>query len=101
MYQVIRGAEAPFSYELVFYALIMKLGVIGIMVLVLILGMALKLARARKLAAVRTKNFALWAAFTTGLWFAGATNPMVTNFVGMTIVVLLFVDMRIRSSEQP
>jgi hypothetical protein len=99
VYQVIRGADAPFSYELVFYALIMKLGAIGIIVLILILGLALRIAWAQRLAEVRMKEFAMWTAFTTGLWFAGATNPMVTNFVGMTIVVLMFVDMRVRANE--
>jgi hypothetical protein len=99
VYQVIRAADAPYSYELVFYALIMKLGAIGISVLILILGLALRIARARSLAEVRVNEFALWTAFTTGLWFAGATNPMVTNFVGMTIVVLMFVDMRVRANE--
>jgi hypothetical protein len=100
VYQVIRGADAPYSYELVFYALLMKLGVIGMIALVLILGLALKLAGARKVASTRSSDFALWTAFMTGLWFAGATNPMVTNFVGMTIVVLVFVDMRVRANER-
>lgn len=100
VYQVIRGGDAPYSYELVFYALIMKLGVIGMIALISILGLALKLAGARKLASTRARDFALWTAFTTGLWFAGATNPMVTNFVGMSIVVLVFVDMRVRANER-
>jgi len=94
----IRGTDAPFSYELFFYALLMKLGILGVFTLLLVLGLALKVALARKLAARRSDKFAVWLAFTTGLWFAGATNPMVTNFAGMTIVVLLLVDMRVRSS---
>jgi hypothetical protein len=96
--QVIRATETPFSYELVFYALLMKLGLVGLCALILILVLGLRVAFARKLATRRPNSFAIWLAFTTGLWFAGATNPSVTNFVGMTIVVLLFVDMRIRSS---
>jgi hypothetical protein len=98
VFQVVRGADAPYSYELVFYALIMKLGVIGTIVLILILGLALRLVWARRLASTRKADFARWTAFTTGLWFCGATNPMVTNFVGMTIVVLIFVDMRVRAN---
>ena len=96
---LIRGTEAPFSYELVFYALLMKLGVVGICMLVLILGLALRVALADKLAYGKAPLFAVWLAFTTGLWFAGATNPMVTNFVGMTLVVLVLVDMRIRAGQ--
>lgn len=101
VHQVIRAAEAPFSYELVFYALLMKLGIIGILVLLLVLAAGLKVALAQDMAIHRPDNYAIWLAFTTGLWFAGATNPMVTNFVGMTIVVLLLVDMRVRSSATP
>jgi hypothetical protein len=101
VYQVVRGAEAPFSYELVFYALLMKLGVIGIIVLILILGLVLRIAWARRFADVRVNEFALWTAFTSGLWFAGATNPLVTGFVGMTVIVLMLVEMRVRADESP
>lgn len=96
--KLVRGVDAPFSYELFFYALLMKLGILGVCALVLILGLGLRVALAHKLAVRRPKKFSIWLAFTTGLWFAGATNPMVTNFVGMTIVMLLLVDMRVRSS---
>jgi hypothetical protein len=99
VYQVVRATETPFSYELVFYALLMKLGVAGILMLLAILVLGLRITLASQLAARRPINFATWLAFTTGLWFAGATNPMATNFVGMTIIVLLFIDMRIRASS--
>jgi hypothetical protein len=92
--QDIRSTVGNFSYELVFHALLMKVGIVGIVLLVVILGVALDVAGVAARARANPRMFAIWAAFTTGFWFAGATNPMVTNFVGMAIIVLLLVDMR-------
>jgi hypothetical protein len=87
-------ADATYSYELVFYALLMKVGAAGIAVLLGVLFCALVVARLQDLAARDLKRFGKWAAFTTGLWFAGATNPVMLNFVGMGLLVVLFVDAR-------
>lgn len=92
--RVVRSDEAPFSYELTFYALLMKLGIVGALLLGVIFLMALRCVRAEEVAIKKPAEFALWTAFTTGLWFSGATNPMVTNFVGMAVIVLLFIDLR-------
>jgi hypothetical protein len=91
--QHVRG-ENPTAYELVFHALLMKLGVVGMILLLVILALSLDIAKIASRARVNPRRFASWAAFTTGLWFAGSTNPFVTNFIGMAIVVLLMVDMR-------
>ena len=92
--RVVRSDEFPFSYELTFYALLMKLGIGGMAVLVAALLLALKCIRADLAARSKPRVFALWVAFTTGLWFSGATNPMVTSFVGMAVLVLVFIDLR-------
>lgn len=92
--RVLRSDDAPFSYELTFYALLMKLGVVGSMVLATIFALALSCVRVEHAAVRNPKAFALWAAFTTGLWFSAATNPMVTSFVGMAMIVLIFIDLR-------
>lgn len=91
---VVRSDDAPFSYELTFYALLMKLGIVGTLLLGTIFAMALRCVQAEQLAQTNPSAFVFWTAFTTGLWFSGATNPMVTNFVGMGVIVLLFVDLR-------
>jgi hypothetical protein len=92
--QHVRLGELPSAYELVFHALLMKVGVVGMILLVAILALSLDIAGIASRARVNPRRFASWVAFTTGFWFAGATNPIVTNFIGMAIIVLLLVDMR-------
>jgi hypothetical protein len=92
--QHVRVDEIPFAYELVFHALLMKLGIAGMLLLLAILGVSLQVSGITAHARANPRKFAIWAAFTTGLWFAGATNPVVTNFIGMTIIVLVLVDVR-------
>jgi hypothetical protein len=99
--QNVRSEAAPWSYELVFHSLLMKLGLVGMVLLVVILCMALLVADIRATARANPRIFAIWAAFTTGFWFAGATNPMVTNFAGMAIVVILLVDVRQWADRRP
>jgi hypothetical protein len=92
--QHVRLDEIPYAYELVFHALLMKLGVVGLVLLLAILGVALDVAGFSARARANPQLFASWLAFTTGFWFAGATNPIVTNFIGMSIIVLILVDVR-------
>jgi hypothetical protein len=92
---VMRSDDAPFSYELVFYALLMKVGVAGVVVLLMMLFCMLSIARIEDLSRSDLKRFSSWVAFTTGFWFAGATNPLVLNFVGMGILVVLVMDARL------
>jgi hypothetical protein len=74
--------------------MLMKLGIVGMLLLLLILGLTLDIAAIRTRAPANPRRFHMWLAFTTSFWFAGATNPIVTNFIGMAIIVLLLVDMR-------
>jgi hypothetical protein len=92
--QHVRVQEIPFAYELIFHALLMKVGIVGMLMLLVILGVSLQISGISAQARANPRKFAIWAAFTTGLWFAGATNPVVTNFIGMTIIVLVLVDVR-------
>lgn len=92
--QDVRPSDTPSSYELVFHALLMKLGIVGMILLVALLALGLDIAGIAARARAHPRRFASWAAFTTGFWFAGATNPIVTNFIGMAIIVLLLVDIR-------
>lgn len=85
---------APFSYELTFHALLMKLGVLGMAVLLLVVYFAVELAGAAGAARNAPRAYWNWLGFTTGLWFCGATNPVVTNFVGMAVLLLALLDLR-------
>jgi hypothetical protein len=96
--QVIRSDATSFAYELTFYALLMKLGVVGIAILIAYLYSVLRLVRLGALAKLNPRNYVTWAAFSTGFWFSGATNPMVTNFAGMAVLVMLLVDVRRRAA---
>jgi hypothetical protein len=97
--QHVRVSELPSAYELVFHALLMKVGILGMLLLVAILGVALDIAGISAHARANPRMFATWAAFTTGFWFAGATNPVVTNFIGIAIILLVLVDVRYWGSQ--
>lgn len=91
---LIRSSETPYSYELVFYALLMKVGLFGIVALAALLYFSLRIARIGRFASQSPARHSHWVAFTAGFWFAGATNPLVVNFVGMGVLLLLLLDAR-------
>ena len=97
--QYVRTEGAPYSYELVFEALLMKLGLGGAIVLLCCLYSTLRVSTSGGICECNSGRMETWAAFTTGFWFSGATNPMVTNFAGMAVMVLLLVDMHQWSSS--
>jgi hypothetical protein len=99
--QHVRASELPGAYELEFHALLMKLGIVGMLLLITILGVCLSVSGISSHARANPRQFSSWAAFTTGFWFAGATNPHVTNFIGMSMILLLLVDVRYWGSEDP
>jgi O-antigen ligase len=77
------SVEAPFSFEMVPLALLMKMGVVGITGLVLFWGVVFVSA-----ISARAKNPAEVAAFTGGcvaLLLFASTNPLFLNFVGMAV----------------
>jgi hypothetical protein len=98
---LVRSDDSPFSYELVFYALLMKVGLLGVLALGATLFISLNIVRFDRFALLHPLRHSYWVAFTTGIWFAGGTNPFVVNFVGMSVLMLLFVDARYFSEPTP
>ena len=86
------AADAPFSYELTGPLLLMKTGVLGL-ALGLAVG-ALFLWRAHRAARKRGNPRWLhgWMAAALAIGIAFQTNPYLLNFVGMTILLFLMID---------
>jgi len=92
---VIRSEEAVFSYEITGLALLMKLGIVGMIVIGLLLGlpwavMSVKPGRSGAMCA----GLASLVAFL----IAATTNPYLTNFVGMSAVSFILLKLYIETS---
>lgn len=84
---LIRSEEAPFSYELTVLALLMKVGVVGLAVLLLLTGgcwLAAWLA-----ARPRQRRDCAGLAAVVSFLLAASTNPFLLNFVGMSLLCFL------------
>jgi hypothetical protein len=98
---LVRSSEVMYSYELVFYALLMKLGLVGLGAISATLLLSLNVVRLDEFARLNPVRHSYWVAFTAGFWFAGATNPLAVNFVGMAVLLLLLIDARYFSERLP
>jgi hypothetical protein len=86
----IRSQEAPYSYEHMPYALLAKLGLLGVLGSgVFLIGWALTAWRARGRAPAQAASFLGSAA---ALLVAEMTNPLVLNFVSMSIFACLLLQ---------
>jgi O-antigen ligase len=86
----LRSQEAPYSYENMPYALLAKLGLLGVLVsAAFVAGWALTAWVARSRAPVPAGSF---LGSGTALLIAEMTNPMVLNFVSMTILACLLLQ---------
>jgi len=86
---MVRSPDAPYSYEHMPYALLAKLGLLGVLANgVFLLGWALTAWQARRRARAQAAAFLGGA---VALLIADMTNPMVLNFVSMSILACLLV----------
>lgn len=84
-----RSEEAIFSYEMQFPALLMKIGVIGIgLLLFLLIAMVVNLRRAKKDGGDTTASYA-WLFLLISFGVCVQTNPLLLNYNGMSLIVLL------------
>lgn len=95
---LVRSDDAPYSYELTVLALLMKMGVVGLLcVLVLLAGLWFSgwLASRSNGSARASAGLAAILAFSA----AAATNPFLLNFVGMS--ALSFMIIRLHAEPEP
>ena len=86
----LRSDEAPYSYENMPYALLAKLGLVGMVCNGIFLAwLALTAWRARRSAPTQAATF---LAGGSALLIAEMTNPMVLNFVSMSIFACLLMQ---------
>ena len=86
----VRSEQAPYSYEHMPYALLAKLGVVGLILSGLAFaGYGVTAWHGRREAPVQTASF---LAGCSGLLIAEMTNPMVLNFVSMCIFACLLLQ---------
>jgi hypothetical protein len=86
----IRDVEAPYSYENIPYALLAKLGIVGVTLMggfLAYLALSAFLARAR--AGEQARSF---VGGLISFLLATLTNPMLINFVGLSILACLMVQ---------
>ena len=88
----IRSQTAPFSYEMIPAALLMKLGLIGITFWI-ITGCIVLFYTYKSFKRVKNENqLVYWLATWIAFLFPCMTNPFLFNFVGMSIVVLMLLE---------
>lgn len=86
----LRSQEAPYSYEHMPYALLAKLGLAGVLANALLFaGLVFTVWQARRRAPVQAAAF---LGGSTALLISEMTNPMVLNFVSMTIFACLLLQ---------
>jgi hypothetical protein len=86
----VRSQEAPYSYEHMPYALLAKLGIMGVLISGLFFaGWALTAWQARRRAPAQVASF---LGSCTALLVAEMTNPLVLNFVSMCIFGCLLLQ---------
>jgi O-antigen ligase/polysaccharide polymerase Wzy-like membrane protein len=86
----LRSDETPYSYENMPYALLAKLGLVGVLGnSIFLMGLALTGWRARHRAPAQAAAF---LASGSALLFAEMTNPLVLNFVSMNIFACLLIQ---------
>lgn len=91
--EYIRDPELPFNYEVSLISLFMKLGIVGIIFWFVIFALIFYSAK------VYCKNIddnRRWRYTLSGMiafLFMTATNPYLLNFVGMSIILFLVLDM--------
>ena len=88
----IRAESAPFSYEMVGFALLMKLGVVGILLWIVSTGLVLLYAFQVAWRWGRYRWFLWWMSTSIVFSAVSFTNPYLLNFIGMSIVLSLALE---------
>ncbi len=87
-----RSDEAVFSYEMQLPALLMKIGVVGVgLLLFLLIAMVINLRRAKKDGGDTTPSYA-WLFLLSSFGVCAQTNPLLLNYNGMSLIVLLLAS---------
>ena len=90
------SVDSPYSYEAVPFALLMKIGIVG--VLMMIIWIVSFIFRAASLASRRFASVLIGV--LTFLLVGGMTNPYIFNFIGMGVLVfVLLIFMNIEFDE--
>ena len=85
----IRSEEAPFSYEMVFFSLLMKTGIVGILFWIFLLFSLIHIKY--KYGKKDISDFSSWLFLVVSFGILVQTNPLLFNSVG--IAFLLFISM--------
>jgi hypothetical protein len=88
----IRVESAPFSYEMVGFALLMKLGVVGILLWIVSAGFILLYAFQVAWRWGRYHWLIWWMSTSIIFSAVSLTNPYLLNFIGMSIVLFLVLE---------
>ena len=92
---LIRSEDAPFSYELFVLSLLMKVGIFGFLLLLLILGQltysAIKIHRK-----IDSKESAWLLSLVVSITFIGNTNPYLTSLLGTLTVIFVLLELQFR-----
>ena len=83
----LRSEEAPFSYEMQFFALLMKIGIVGLLIWVVFFVIQL-IEMIRKKKGQRMHIFA-WLFLLIAFVLCVQTNPLLISFTGMSVILLL------------
>lgn len=89
----IRVDAAPYSYEVALIALLMKLGIVGTFLWFICLVYIFYITKPKSMNLKFKKKWRYMLAATVGFLFSTATNPYLFNFVGMTILLFVLVEL--------
>ena len=84
----IRSEEAPFSYEMVFFSLLMKIGILGVLFWIFLL---FSLFYTKNKYKKNKKDYFCWSFLVVSFFVMVQTNPLLFNAIG--IAFLLFISM--------
>jgi hypothetical protein len=92
----VRSEKAPYSYEMVFFAMLMKQGLLGVsMWNILFSALIFKVIKVEVMAT--SKGWSIYWLATLGSFFLTLmTNPYLFNFVGMFAILMLVLEVDYR-----
>lgn len=89
---LIRSVAAPWTYEMAFYALFMKVGMVGVLLIFLMLWFGLKASNISISLRSNPKLVKNWLAFSTATMFIFGTNPFLFSLAGVGVALIIFMD---------
>lgn len=88
----LRSTAAPWTYEMAFYALFMKVGVVGVILIFVMLWFGLKVFVNSKSLCSNRNLIKNWLAFSTASMLIFGSNPFLFSLAGVGVAVILFMD---------